>query len=92
MAKRTPSNSEDDAVREFTEEEIKNAIPFSALPESLRKTLSSRARGPQKATVKKQVTIRLSHEVVNAFRATGAGWHNRIDEALKDWLKTNAPS
>jgi len=30
--------------------------------------------------------IRLSPDVVNAFRATGSGWQGRIDDALKDWL------
>ncbi|VUZ27870.1 Uncharacterised protein, partial [uncultured Comamonas sp.] len=34
-------------------------------------------------------TIRLSPEVMAAFKATGAGWQTRIDEALKDWLRTH---
>jgi len=36
--------------------------------------------------------IRLDAEVVNAFRATGAGWQTRINNALKDWLRTHSPS
>jgi len=28
--------------------------------------------------------------VVNAFRATGAGWQTRINNALKDWLRTHS--
>jgi uncharacterized protein (DUF4415 family) len=27
--------------------------------------------------------------VLAAFRATGAGWQTRMNEALKDWLKTH---
>jgi uncharacterized protein (DUF4415 family) len=27
-----------------------------------------------------------------AFKATGAGWQTRIDNALKDWLITHSPS
>jgi uncharacterized protein (DUF4415 family) len=48
-------------------------------------TLIRRGR-PRKARPKEAVSIRLSPEVVDAFRATGPGWQTRIDEALKDWL------
>jgi uncharacterized protein (DUF4415 family) len=27
-----------------------------------------------------------------AFKATGAGWQTRIDDALKDWLSTHSPA
>lgn len=40
-------------------------------------------RGPQKAPTKKQVSLRLSPEVLAHFRATGRGWQTRIDEMLK---------
>ncbi|MFT3778018.1 MAG: BrnA antitoxin family protein [Ottowia sp.] len=49
-------------------------------------------RGPQKAPTKVATTIRLSPEVSAAFRATGPGWQTRIDEALKDWLRTHDPA
>lgn len=46
--------------------------------------------GRPKADVTKQsTTIRLSKEVMDAFRATGSGWQTRIDDALKDWLQTH---
>jgi uncharacterized protein (DUF4415 family) len=35
---------------------------------------------------KERITIRLSPEVVAAFRASGAGWQTRIDAILKEWL------
>lgn len=44
-------------------------------------------RGPQKAPTKDRITIRLSHDVVEHFRATGAGWQARMDEALREWMK-----
>jgi uncharacterized protein (DUF4415 family) len=28
---------------------------------------------------------------MTAFKATGAGWHTRIDTALKDWVRTHSP-
>lgn len=48
-------------------------------------------RGPQKAPTKQATTIRLSPEVMAAFKAIGAGWQTRIDNALKDWLRTHNP-
>jgi uncharacterized protein (DUF4415 family) len=44
---------------------------------------------PRAAVTKERITIRLSREVVDAFRATGAGWQTRIDEALKEWMKAH---
>jgi uncharacterized protein (DUF4415 family) len=35
---------------------------------------------------KERITIRLSADVLAAFRATGTGWQTRVDAALKDWL------
>lgn len=35
---------------------------------------------------KQQVSIRLSQDVLEHFRAEGAGWQTRIDAALRDWL------
>jgi uncharacterized protein (DUF4415 family) len=43
-------------------------------------------RGPQKAPTKKPLAIRLSPDVVDYFKATGAGWQSRIDSALRDWI------
>jgi uncharacterized protein (DUF4415 family) len=40
-------------------------------------------RGPQKSPTKKQVTLRLSPEVLAHFKAKGRGWQTRIDETLK---------
>ena len=42
---------------------------------------------PRKTITKKRITIRLSPDVVDTFRATGKGWQTRVDEALKDWLE-----
>lgn len=44
-------------------------------------------RGPQKAPTKKSIAIRLSQDVVDNFKSTGAGWQSRIDEALRTYLK-----
>lgn len=74
---------------EWTAQDIKTSAPFSALPASLQAKLGG--RGPQKTPPKVSTTIRLSPDVVQAFRAAGAGWQTRIDAALKDWLRTHSP-
>lgn len=72
---------------EWTREDFQRAVPFSGLPPELQKLLSSRKRGPQKTPKKIPVSIRLSPEVVKAFRATGAGWQARVDEILRTHIK-----
>lgn len=86
MSKRPNAEKVDRDNREWTDEDFAQAVPFEALPESLRAKLS--VRGPQGAPTKERITIRLSHDVVERFRATGEGWQTRVDAALKEWLST----
>jgi uncharacterized protein (DUF4415 family) len=72
---------------EWTRKDFARAVPFSGLPLELRRSLSSRARGPQKTPKKVPVSIRLSPEVVKAFRGSGAGWQARVDEILRAHIK-----
>ena len=52
-----------------------------------------RARGrPAGSGRKEQVAIRFDREVLDAFRASGAGWQTRMNAALKEWLKTHSLS
>jgi uncharacterized protein (DUF4415 family) len=48
-------------------------------------------RGPGKKPPKEVINIRLSPEVLSAFRATGTGWQTRVDGALRDWLTKHEP-
>ena len=75
---------------EWSAEEIQQASPFSALPASLRSKLG--VRGAQKAPTKERITIRLSREVVEQFRASGDGWQARVDAVLREWLKNQSPA
>jgi uncharacterized protein (DUF4415 family) len=47
---------------------------------------------PKAAVTKERITIRLSRDVVEQFRASGDGWQTRVDAALKDWLKDHSPA
>ena len=78
-------------VRELSETEMPQFRPAAqVLPVSLQNKLKS--RGPQKMPTKERITIRLSPEVVQPFRATGNGWQTRMDDALKDWLSSHSPA
>ena len=92
MTKRAPLIDTDGEVRELTAADLRRFKPADqVLPPKLLKTMGIKPRGPQKAPTKQATTIRLSPDVMAAFKATGAGWQTRIDAALKDWLRTHSP-
>jgi uncharacterized protein (DUF4415 family) len=47
--------------------------------------------GTRKDDTKQAVTVRYSPDVLIAFKATGAGWQARMNEALRDWLRAHSP-
>lgn len=76
----------DDDNPEWTEEDFAKARPArEVLPPEFFDAWR-KMRGPQKAPTKRQVTLRLSPDVLDAFRATGKGWQTRIDAALRAYL------
>ena len=83
---------------EWTEEDFARAKPAKEFfsPEMYEKLIALKRkpgeRGPQKSPVKERITIRLSEDVVEQFRATGPGWQTRVDAALADWLKGHSAS
>jgi uncharacterized protein (DUF4415 family) len=90
MTKRKPMTDDAGEVREIRPSDLKDARRFDQLPESLQAKL--KPRGAQKAPTKEQISIRLSHDVLEGFRAFGNGWQTKIDVALKEWLKNNRPA
>jgi uncharacterized protein (DUF4415 family) len=89
MSKKPNPELIDEENPEWTDEMVKQSVRFSALPDSLQAKLRGR---PKAAVTKERITIRLSQEVVERFRASGDGWQTRMDAALKDWLKTHSPA
>lgn len=67
---------------EWTAADFARARPASDLPDHIQAAFP-RTRGPQKASTKVPVSIRLSPEVIAHFKAGGPGWQSRIDEALR---------
>jgi uncharacterized protein (DUF4415 family) len=71
---------------EWTRKDFARAVPIGGLPARVQRAL--RKRGPQKAPKKVPISIRISPDVAEGLRATGAGWQRRADDALRSWLAT----
>jgi uncharacterized protein (DUF4415 family) len=80
---------------EATQEWFAKARPASeVLGKLLGKTAAEEMLKPKRgrptlAQPKEHVNIRLDADVVGAFKGTGAGWQTRLNNALRDWLKTH---
>ena len=61
------------------------------LPE---RVLSAARRTPGRpaGSNKTATTIRFDDDVLAAFRAAGPGWQTRMNDALREWLKSQAPA
>jgi uncharacterized protein (DUF4415 family) len=79
---------------ELEEEFFKRARPASeVLPGLIGKAgaealLKKRGR-PVGSGKKEQLTVRFDTEVIEAFKGAGEGWQTKMNDALKDWLKTH---
>jgi uncharacterized protein (DUF4415 family) len=87
MSKKPNPELVDSDNPEWTAEMARQAVRLDALPASLQGKLRGR---PKAAITKERITIRLSPDVLGAFRATGQGWQTRVDAALREWLKTHS--
>jgi uncharacterized protein (DUF4415 family) len=108
MAKKLVSHGKDEQARinrgiaqdpdnpEWTSEDFAGAKPAKkVLPRGVYEAAVKRyrgQRGPQKAPVKKPVTLRIDPDILAWYKATGSGWQSRMNEALRrsmEW-KTRA--
>jgi uncharacterized protein (DUF4415 family) len=72
------AKSDPDALP-LTDEQMRAMVPMRLL------------RGRPKLANKKQlVSIRYSPEVIDYFRASGAGWQSRMDAVLKDYIEARS--
>lgn len=67
---------------ELTAEEMAQAKPFAEVFPELAASIR-KGRGPNKAPTKKLVSLRLSPQVIEAYKAKGPGWQSRIDADLR---------
>ena len=75
---------------ELTNADFARAAPFAEVFPDLAASIR-KGRGPNKAPTKKLVSLRLSPEVIEHFKATGDGWQSRIDETLRKVVKRKVP-
>jgi uncharacterized protein (DUF4415 family) len=45
---------------------------------------------PPVESPKQSLTVRYDADIVAAFKASGAGWQTRMNDALREWLKTHS--
>ena len=97
MASRLPVIDDDGEVGDLSEVDphlfrpAAEVLPpdlYAALLEMNRQSKLRRGRGPQKAPVKRPTTIRFDADVLEGLRATGPGWQTRVNDAMREWLKT----
>ena len=56
----------------------------------MRETVAKRRAGrPVGSGNKEQVALRIDRDVLSSFRAGGAGWQTRMNNALREWLETH---
>ena len=91
MRKPRPLTDEEGEVRELLLEDMKRFRPAAeVLPPSLAAKLGIKAGPGKSVSAKENVTIRLSRDVLQRFRAGGPGWQTRLDAALREWLDTHS--
>jgi uncharacterized protein (DUF4415 family) len=85
----------DNDAPEATKEWFTKARPASEMlgelfgDKAAKEMLKPKRGRPALAKPKEHVNIRLDADVLGAFKETGAGWQTRVNNALRDWLKTH---
>jgi len=78
----------DGEVRELTAEDFKKFKPLAQSNPSLFAKIKRGIgeRGPQKTPIKVPISIRVSPDVAEYFRAEGKGWQSRMDKVLQEYV------
>lgn len=84
----------DPDTRELDDEWFAKAKPASEFfdPETFAALCAMRRRGPPDKPLKVPTTIRFDADVLAALKASGKGWQTRVNEAMREWLKTHSPA
>src|SRR3954470_1874571 len=71
---------------ELTEEEFKRARPTLDVFPGLAEAVARRRGRPKSEAPKVHVNLRIDPDVLEAYRATGAGWQTRMNAVLRAGL------
>jgi uncharacterized protein (DUF4415 family) len=78
----TKKDRDDVQSPELTTEQMAQMRPFAEVLPKLAASIR-KGRGPNKAPTKRLISLRLSGEVIEKYKAGGAGWQSRIDADLR---------
>ena len=81
-------NANKRSTRHVSERDDAPDLSTDDWPEKFARASVRRGRPPL-ARPKVSTTIRLSQDVIDHFKAAGRGWQTRIDNALRDWIRTH---
>ena len=76
-----------DSIEEDFDPDTAPDLSRDGWPEKFANVAVRRGRPPV-ARPKISTTIRLSQDVIDHFRADGKGWQTRINEALREWIRS----
>lgn len=78
---------------EWTEADFARAKPAAeVLPQEVMAAFKKKAGRPRAEVAKVPVSLRLDPDVLAAFKATGAGWQTRINDALRAVVDQKRPA
>ncbi|MDI1246521.1 MAG: BrnA antitoxin family protein [Rhodoferax sp.] len=89
MNARAPLIDDDGEVRELTAEDFKHFKPAREVLGAELYAMLTKQRGPQKAALKVPTTIRFDADVLAAVKATGKGWQTRVNDAMREWVRSH---
>lgn len=68
-----------------------DAVPLTDEEWDAVKPLLRIGRPPSARPLKVPTTIRFDADVLAALKASGKGWQTRVNEAMREWLKSHSP-
>ena len=83
-------NEEEDAVITAAAMSDPDAMPLTDEEWEVVKPFVRIGRPPSTRPLKVPTTIRFDADVLAALKASGKGWQTRVNEAIRDWLKTHS--
>lgn len=94
MPKLKPGTSlptpEEDAVITVAALSDPDALPLTDAEWAAAKPLARIGRPPSAKPLKVPTTIRFDADVLAALKASGKGWQTRVNDAMRDWLKSHS--
>lgn len=77
-------------LRESLEEARRGEFRQVHTPEEIAARRRGRPVGSTQMVRKQPTTIRFDPDVLAALKATGRGWQTRVNDAMREWIKTHS--